>query len=545
MKTNKLLLIIFSFLVTLSGVKAQVLEAENATLSGNASILSGGTGQVVNLAEGALTFTFNAPAAGFYDIYINAAAPYGEKTNNITIDGLSSSFYLPENSSYVHLKSIVSISLSQGNHTIEITASWGWVNIDYIELVGVDASDRFNITTELVTPNPSREAQALYQFLYDNYGEKIISGVMTLESFDESNWLLQQTGKEPALLGIDIMHNNRNYGWYDEMTPVNDAKTWYEKNGIPIICWHWRDPMRVTEGFYAPHVQNEQPKTDFDITKIFEPSSAEYAAMISDIDYTAELFKNLQNANVPILWRPIHEAAGGWFWWGNGGPEACKELYHIMFDRMVNYHGLNNLIWVWTSQPGDAEWYPGDEYVDIVGRDIYQDGDHQSHVLQFNSMNEEYAGTKMITLSEVGSFPDVDNLINDGAAWSWYMPWYGDYTRNEFYNSLDLWKKMFASEYVITLDEMPDLRTYGDVVTSLNIEADSKLEIQPTLVSDKITIASSTEEINTIRIFNTTGIEVKTIKGSGKEMTIYLQDLPTGTYLVLANNHKSTKVYKK
>lgn len=544
MKTKNLLLIVLTFLAHFYA-NAQILQAENATLTGNASTLSGGTGQVVNLQEGGVSFSFNAPSTGFYDIYINAAAPYGEKNNNIVVDGLSSSFYLPANNSYVHLKSIVSISLSEGNHTIEITASWGWINIDYIELVEVDASDRFNITTELVTPNPSNEAKSLYQFLYDNYGEKIISGVMTLNSFDESDWLLQQTGKEPALLGIDIMHNNRNYTWYDEMTPVNDAITWYRKNGIPIICWHWRDPMRQTEGFYAPHVQNNQPKTDFDITKIFEPSSPEYAAMISDIDYTAELFKNLQNANVPILWRPIHEAAGGWFWWGTGGPEACKELYHIMFDRMVNYHGLNNLIWVWTSQPGDADWYPGDEYVDIVGRDIYQDGDHQSHVLQFNSMNEEYAGTKMITLSEVGSFPDVDNLINDGAAWSWYMPWYGDFTRDAFYNSLDLWKKMFASDYVITLDEMPELSTYGDVVTSLNLGQSSQFEIRPTLVSDNIRITSSEEEIKTVKIFTSTGTAIITTEGKGKEMTLDVNKLPSGTYLVLVNNHKSIKIYKK
>jgi mannan endo-1,4-beta-mannosidase len=38
------------------------------------------------------------------------------------------------------------------------------------------------------------------------------------------------------------------------------------------------------------------------------------------------------------------------------------------------------------------------------------------------------------------------------------MPWYGDFTRNSTNNSLDLWKKMFASSYVITLDEMPSLK---------------------------------------------------------------------------------------
>jgi mannan endo-1,4-beta-mannosidase len=180
--------------------------------------------------------------------------------------------------------------------------------------------------------------------------------------------------------------------------------------------------------------------------------------MISDIDFVSAQLKKLQDQKVPVIWRPLHEAAGGWFWWGAKGAAACKKLYQVMFDRMVNYHGLKNLIWVWTHEPNDDAWYPGDQYVDIVGRDIYKTGDHSSQLTEFNSLNALYQTKKMITLSECGSMPDVDDLVKDSAAWSWFMPWYGDYTRNATNNSLDLWKKMFASSYVITLDEMPSLK---------------------------------------------------------------------------------------
>ena len=54
---------------------------------------------------------------------------------------------------------------------------------------------------------------------------------------------------------------------------------------------------------------------------------------------------------------------------GARGPEACKKLYILLYDRLTNYHGLNNLIWVWSTP--EPEWYPGDEYVDIVGYDSY------------------------------------------------------------------------------------------------------------------------------------------------------------------------------
>lgn len=316
---------------------------------------------------------------------------------------------------------------------------------------------RFNINATLVTPNPTRQVAALYQFLKDNYGKKIVSGVMTLDPFDQTDWLKANTGKEPAIIGLDFMHCNRGYNWYDNEQPIKDAKTYWDKNGIPVFVWHWRDPSRTTEEFYTKN-SSKPNGTTFDVSKINDTASAEYKAMITDIDYVSSLLKKLQDQNVPVIWRPLHEAAGGWFWWGAKGGAACKKLYQVMFDRMVNYNGLKNLIWVWTREPNDESFYPGDQYVDIVGRDIYKTGDHSSQLTEFNQMNSLYGTKKMITLSECGSMPDVDNLVKDGASWSWVMPWYGDFVRNSTYNSLDLWKKMFASDYVITLDEMPSLK---------------------------------------------------------------------------------------
>jgi mannan endo-1,4-beta-mannosidase len=108
--------------------------------------------------------------------------------------------------------------------------------------------------------------------------------------------LKQNTGKEPALVGIDFMHTNRGYTWYNNRTPYNDALSYYNRNGIPAMMWHWRDPSRRTEEFYAD-------KTTFDANKIFDPSSAEYKAIISDIDFIAGQFKDLQAQKVAILRR--------------------------------------------------------------------------------------------------------------------------------------------------------------------------------------------------------------------------------------------------
>ncbi|MES2649821.1 MAG: glycosyl hydrolase [Bacteroidota bacterium] len=316
---------------------------------------------------------------------------------------------------------------------------------------------RFDINPTLVTVNATKEAVAVYDFLKNNYGKKILSGAMTLSSFDETDWLKANTGKEPAIVGVDFMHSGRNYNWYDDKQPIKDAKAYWLKNGIPVMLWHWRDPSKTTEEFYTKN-SSKPNGTSFDISKINDAASSEYKAMISDIDYVSGMLKELQEQNVPVIWRPLHEAAGGWFWWGAKGAEPCKKLYQLMYDRMVNYHGLKNLIWVWTREPNDEAWYPGDNIVDLVGRDIYKTGDHSSQLTEFNNMNILYSKKKMITLSECGSIPDPENLVKDAAAWSWFMPWYGDYTRNATHNSLDLWKKLFASPYVITLDEMPSLK---------------------------------------------------------------------------------------
>ena len=144
------------------------------------------------------------------------------------------------------------------------------------------------------------------------------------------------------------------------------------ERGHRHLCWHWNAPCDLIDqlpdrswssGFYTK-------ATTFNLAQALENKASEaYALLIRDIDAAAAQLARLQNAGVPVLWRPLHEASGGWFWWGAAGPDACIELWKLMFDRMTNTHGLHNLIWVWNGQ--HADWYPGDEFVDIIGEDIY------------------------------------------------------------------------------------------------------------------------------------------------------------------------------
>ncbi len=532
-KTLSVLLILLT--ATLTGI-CQKYEAETATLAGGASKQASSAasgGYYVAQNAGNLTFNLTFTEEATYNIYIQVASPNGFKANNLVVDGSAITFTTELNKNYIKLKAVSFLKLAAGAHIVQITNSWGWISIDYIEFEKVDPATRFNTNTTLISPNPTDEAVRLYQFLYDHYNKKIISGVSNVE---EADWLKTNAGKSPALVGLDYLFCNRGYTtWYDENQPFNQGKAWFDKNGIVNFHWHWRDPSRVTEAFYTAD-------TKFDITKIFDETSAEYKAMISDIDYISGQLKRFQDAKIPVIWRPLHEAAGGWFWWGAKGAAPCKKLWQIMFDRMVNVNGLHNLIWVWTREHNDDAWYPGDEYVDMVGRDIYRDGDHSSQILEFNDMVNRYSGKKMVTISECGSFPDVDNLLKDAAGWSWMMVWNGGFVRDAKYNSPDLWKKFLASDYVITLDEMPNISTYS--TTGLINDQKDDLKIFPTYFDEQITIHSK-ESNQTISIFNQLGICMSTFKSENSTSIISTSGYPAGMYLVKADENAAVKVFKR
>lgn len=438
-------------------------EAESGTLTGTVSVMTtlagysgtGYTGRFENDGD-RVSVAFNLAAGGYYNLYLGYAGPYGDKKNILTINGNSTEASFPASAGFTEI-SCGKVWLKEGSNTISITKSWGWFLLDYFRTEpNTEPEVTVQLPYSLSAPSPHMETRMLWSYLMDSFTHRIHSGAMSLNAKEEAEWLFAQTGKYPALIGLDFMNHTRNYNWFDKSVVVNEARNWYNRNGLVAICWHWRDPSRATEAFYTADTQ-------FDISKISETTSAEYQAMLSDIDIIAGYLKQLNNDHIPVLFRPLHEASGRWFWWGAKGPEPCKAVWRLMFDRLVNYHGLKNLIWVWTTDaaPDCLEWYPGDEYVDILGADIYAaDGDFSSQLLTYDAIREKFGGKKLITLSENGPVPDPDMLVADRAHWSWFMPWYGSFIRDGIKNPLSHWQKVMAHDYVVTLDEMPDLKNY-------------------------------------------------------------------------------------
>jgi mannan endo-1,4-beta-mannosidase len=165
------------------------------------------------------------------------------------------------------------------------------------------------------------------------------------------------------------------------------------------------------------------------------------------------------DAGVPILWRPLHEASGGWFWWGAKGAEPYKAFWKYLYEQLTNVYHCNNLIWVWNGQA--ADWYPGDEYVDVIGEDIYADAhSYGAQNAKFAELLEYPQTNKIIALTENGVVFDIENVVASGARWSWFGTWCGGFvTQNgrysEAYTEAAIMRKTYQSEYVITLDELP------------------------------------------------------------------------------------------
>lgn len=187
-------------------------------------------------------------------------------------------------------------------------------------------------------------------------------------------------------------------------------------------------------------------KTNFNAANATVEGTWENDVFTADLAKVATSLKQLQNENIALIWRPFHEAAGGWFWWGKDA-ESFKKLWIAMFNYFQT-EGVNNLIWVWTTETNDDDWYPGDEYVDIIGRDLYNK-DTNTDYEEYIAIDTTYPN-RIISLSECGTVGLMSEQWEDGARWSWFMPWYGNNDAGEPHGTDAWWTDAMNQDFVIT-----------------------------------------------------------------------------------------------
>lgn len=317
-----------------------------------------------------------------------------------------------------------------------------------------------DVPPTLNDPFASPNARRLMHFLSDSYGHTILAGQQGLEWAEA---MAAITGKEPAVLGLDLIDYSPSRVERGAVsTAAEEGIAWWrERGGIVTIAWHWNAPSGLIDepgkewwrGFYSD-------STTFNVIDAVLPGTPEYQEILRDIDAIAVPLKQLAEADVPVLFRPLHEASGGWFWWGARGPTPYLALWGLLYDRLKYVHRLHNLIWVWNGQ--NPSWYPGNASVDIVSEDIYGEKRVYSPELEKYQNATTYSTLpKLVALSETGALPDPDLLVSSGAAWSWFCGWSEtQFVSDETWNEDSMKRKIYSHEYVTTLDELPELEAY-------------------------------------------------------------------------------------
>lgn len=455
--------------------QAEECEYEGLNLASDRSGYSGeGYINGFNRDKNSLVFKVEAPSSQHYDIGFSIAAD-AALSCRVSVNNMYLGEFKTNSSGKFTLIKMYGIFLTKGEAVIEIKSDEGDIDLDYLQLTNNTNLGEISYEADgsLANENAAKNAKELMSFLTENYGKTIISGQYASDSTNkEQDFIYKITGKYPVIRFSDLetSYLNTNSSFSD----IDAAADWYRKGGIVGLMWQWSAPSG-TASVYAEETDFKLSSavTNLDLALLSQEQirglygegriSEECYALILDIDSMAGQLLLLKNKGVPVLWRPLHEASGGWYWWGASGASDYKWLWSLMYKRMNEYFGLDNLIWVWNGQ--SAEYLVDDSMYDIAAVDIYlsENVSFSSRYEQFAALQKLVGKNKLIALSECSRLPNIDDCFRDNAVWSFFGLWYGSYLMNdkdefsEKYIKKDEFIKIYNSEGVLTLDEYKDM----------------------------------------------------------------------------------------
>ncbi len=227
----------------------------------------------------------------------------------------------------------------------------------------------------LSNPNADERTRQTFEFLstfHQDPDRCLLLGQNLGWSLDQFEELVapihQQTGRWPALLGglLRVAPDEIDYPAFLQLcADWQAAGGLVELGTLPDNPWTGGDAWDLSVT---------------DIWKLTTPGQDGYDEWTEQLDFFADILRQLQERGVTVLWRPLHEMNGDWFWYGFQGdtdPQPYIDLYRDMFDYFTNFHQLNNLIWVYapnwgyTGLPHPTHHFPGADVVDLTGLDIY------------------------------------------------------------------------------------------------------------------------------------------------------------------------------
>lgn len=455
-------------------------EAETAQILNGVDVRSNvagysGTGFVTNFDLSTDYFEMNVPVpTGLYELWVGYRSQFGQKGYKYKVGAETGSGMFDQSVTFSTDRAGL-FNLAGGTKTLGIYKDWGYHDVDYLEFRPFTPPAVQPISAQLVDPLANQNTRMLMNYLTGIYGQQTLAGHQHEGSknlpFPSSTYLNLSGGLKPAIRASDFIEYSpsRRASPFNS-NPNNESEqsiAWAKQNnGIVSMSWHWNAPANLVntpcgsncgandypwwKGFYTQGTTFNLPGA------LANPSGSDYQLLLRDIDAIGFELKKFQTAGVPVIWRPLHEAQGGWFWWGAHGPTTFKQLWRLTYDRLTNYHGLHNLIWEYTSSAAESnylDWYPGDDVVDMIGLDVYTDPS-SSMSGQWYDMLAQYNGRKMISLSESGTLPNASLMDAYGIRWDYFSLWQDgfldDFTAQQVQTLLN-------DSDIITLNELPTL----------------------------------------------------------------------------------------
>jgi Glycosyl hydrolase family 26 len=265
-----------------------------------------------------------------------------------------------------------------------------------------------HVTAQVVLPS-DRKATKETVNLYNNLKKLLQKGFMFGHQDDLAygvGWKYEEgrsdikdvTGDYPGVYGWELGHLeidrsvNLDSVPFDKMQQM--IRQGYDRGGVITISWHLNNPLTGRSAW---------DPADGTVASIL-PGGQKHDFFRGWLDKVARFMNGLKGNKgefIPVIFRPWHELNGNWFWWGGKHctPDEFKKLWTFTVSYLRDEKKLHHLLYAFNTDRYSSKEeyllkYPGDEWVDVIGFDIYQR----------NSPNEKYIadiGKMLSTLEEM------------------------------------------------------------------------------------------------------------------------------------------------
>lgn len=465
-------------------------EAEKGSFNGKARGEDGNelqiadSGGYVELNKGQhLTQVATVTTSQFYRVIISARSKDGAVITLHVGDMVEGSYFVTpiededSEENGFGLFAVDGLYMSVGMNTLKLTVESGSADIDCIVVEDSDAvnDDLYRTGDACVSANASQRSVELMRILSANYGKYTFTAQnVSCGTNAEIDAVYNETKRYPVIRASELALVLKDDSHSTELLE-NDlalAKEWDADRGICAYAWHWYSPNSIRGiGYDDYDIRTVLMGIDTSELAMLNDEglllqlengllSQDAASLLEDLDKLAQTLKPFSDAGIPILFEPIPDGDTGLFWWGSDA-ETYRSLWILVFDRLVKYNGIRDLIWVWNNS--DFDYYPGDDRVDIIGQSFYERSTSSFAGRLSVLASDPRTGRKMFAVTACDTLPNIDFMVRDNAMWLWTAADSGEYiidasgNYSETYNKRAALRSLYNNEKSITRDELKEL----------------------------------------------------------------------------------------